>query len=57
MATLALMLAMVFCIAPSRAEDGYELWLRYYPLASEQAALYRHYESLKFRYAPGISSW
>jgi alpha-glucuronidase len=41
MATLAWMLAMVFCIAPSRAEDGYELWLRYHPLAPAQAALYR----------------
>lgn len=36
-----LMLAMLFCAAPSRAEDGYELWLRYHPLAPAQAALYR----------------
>jgi alpha-glucuronidase len=37
---LVLMLAMAFCIAAARAEDGYELWLRYHPLAPAQAALY-----------------
>ena len=41
--TLALMLAMLFCIAPSHAEDGYELWLRYHPLASAQAVIYRQH--------------
>ncbi|WP_233843850.1 alpha-glucuronidase family glycosyl hydrolase [Dyella sp. 2HG41-7] len=35
------MLAMALSTAPAHAEDGYELWLRYHPLATEQASLYR----------------
>ncbi len=41
-AVVALTLATFLCIAPARAEDGYELWLRYHPLAAEQATLYRN---------------
>jgi len=43
--TFVVILAMVFCAAPSRAEDGYELWLRYHPLEPTQATLYRQHVS------------
>ncbi|MFK2875357.1 alpha-glucuronidase family glycosyl hydrolase [Dyella lipolytica] len=36
-----LILATALCMAPAHAEDGYELWLRYHPLAAEQATIYR----------------
>ena len=32
--TLALILALAVCPAPARAEDGYDLWLRYAPIES-----------------------
>jgi alpha-glucuronidase len=40
-ASFLLMLVALLCAAPSRAEDGYDLWLRYRPLASEQVNIYR----------------
>ena len=40
-ATFALLLAALLCIAPTHAEDGYDLWLRYRPLAPSQAKLYQ----------------
>ena len=40
-ATFALLLAALLCIAPAHAEDGYDLWLRYRPLAPSQAKLYQ----------------
>lgn len=43
--TLILLLATILCAPPSRAEDGYELWLRYHPLAPAQARLYRTHAS------------
>ncbi len=36
LAGMALMLAAMSWMAPAHAEDGYELWLRYHPLAAEQ---------------------
>ncbi|HUB89828.1 MAG TPA: alpha-glucuronidase family glycosyl hydrolase [Dyella sp.] len=39
--TLILLLATIGYASPSRAEDGYELWLRYHPLPATQAAHYR----------------
>jgi alpha-glucuronidase len=36
-----LLLAALLCTAPTRAEDGYDLWLRYRPLAPAQAQLYQ----------------
>ena len=36
-----LLLAALLCVAPTRAEDGYDLWLRYRPLAPSQAKLYQ----------------
>jgi len=44
-AAIMLMLAIALCIAPVHAEDGYELWLRYHPLATEQANIYRSHAS------------
>ena len=41
LAALTLTLATLLCMAPTHAEDGYELWLRYHPLAPEQMMLYR----------------
>jgi alpha-glucuronidase len=41
-AVVMLIMAMVLHMAPARAEDGYELWLRYHPLAVEQANIYRN---------------
>ncbi|GGA50413.1 xylan alpha-1,2-glucuronidase [Dyella nitratireducens] len=41
-AIVTLMLAMISCASPSRAEDGYELWLRYHPLPPAQVTLYNH---------------
>jgi alpha-glucuronidase len=40
-ALFMLIVAAVLHTAPARAEDGYELWLRYHPLAAEQANIYR----------------
>lgn len=45
LAMLALLLATVLCPRPAHAEDGYDLWLRYHPLAPEQAKLYRNHAS------------
>jgi alpha-glucuronidase len=42
LAMLALLLA-VACVRPARAEDGYELWLRYRPITAVQAQGYRPY--------------
>ena len=44
-ATLVLLLTTICCASPSRAEDGYELWLRYHPLPTAQAARYRSHAS------------
>lgn len=43
--TLILMLTTLLCAMPTRAEDGYELWLRYHVLAPEQAKLYKDHVS------------
>jgi alpha-glucuronidase len=40
-AMFGLLLAALLCTAPTRAEDGYDLWLRYRPLAPSQATLYQ----------------
>jgi len=42
---LILMLTTLLCAMPTRAEDGYELWLRYHLLAPEQAKLYKDHVS------------
>ncbi|MGN6320490.1 MAG: alpha-glucuronidase family glycosyl hydrolase, partial [Dyella sp.] len=39
--TFTLLLTALLCTASTRAEDGYDLWLRYRPLAPAQAQLYR----------------
>ncbi|XRD86074.1 alpha-glucuronidase [Dyella acidisoli] len=39
------MLITLLCAAPTRAEDGYDLWLRYRLLAPEQAKLYQDHAS------------
>ncbi|GAB2572542.1 alpha-glucuronidase [Dyella jejuensis] len=36
-----LVLIALLCAKPAYSEDGYELWLRYHPLASTQATAYR----------------
>ena len=41
LATWMLMLTTFLCTAPVRAEDGYDLWLRYRLLAPEQVHRYR----------------
>lgn len=43
--TFFLMLATLLCAAPTRAEDGYDLWLRYRLLAPAQAKLYQDHVS------------
>jgi len=43
-AFVAVLLA-VFWIQPARAEDGYDLWLRYAPLKPESAQTYRRFAS------------
>jgi alpha-glucuronidase len=40
LASLALLLALCFAL-PARAEDGYELWLRYHPIEREHVGAYR----------------
>jgi alpha-glucuronidase len=40
-AACALLLAALLYTVPTRAEDGYDLWLRYRPLAPAQAQLYQ----------------
>lgn len=40
-AFLAGMLALLCCISPARAEDGYDLWLRYAPVGSSKVEGYR----------------
>ncbi|WP_424680819.1 alpha-glucuronidase family glycosyl hydrolase [Frateuria sp. YIM B11624] len=41
LAALAALLLAVACVRPARAEDGYDLWLRYRPIAAAQAQAYR----------------
>ena len=40
-----LLLVALMCTGMARAEDGYDLWLRYHPLASAQADTYRQQAS------------
>ena len=43
-AIVALLLVMLTCTASARAEDGYDLWLRYRPIADDaRAGTYRAY--------------
>jgi alpha-glucuronidase len=44
-ATLVLMLITMLGVTHVHAEDGYELWLRYHPLPSQQAKRYRDHVS------------
>ncbi|WP_425480193.1 alpha-glucuronidase family glycosyl hydrolase [Dyella monticola] len=39
--TMLVLAVICVCMAPLHAEDGYELWLRYHLLATQQAAIYR----------------
>jgi alpha-glucuronidase len=45
MAMLVLALVTMLGVTQVRAEDGYDLWLRYHPLPSEQAKHYRDHVS------------
>lgn len=40
-AAIALLCVSTLCAGPARAEDGYDLWLRYHALAPAQADTYR----------------
>jgi alpha-glucuronidase len=44
-AMVMLTAAVILCGRPVHAEDGYELWLRYHALATEQANTYRTHAS------------
>ncbi len=44
-ATTLLVVAAALCGPPAHAEDGYDLWLRYSPLAAERANAYRVFAS------------
>ena len=44
-AAAMLIVAVTLFTSPVRAEDGYDLWLRYHPLATEQANTYRSHAS------------
>ncbi len=45
LALSVLMFVAALCATQAFAEDGYDLWLRYRPLASEQAQTYRNQAS------------
>ncbi|RDS85660.1 alpha-glucuronidase [Dyella psychrodurans] len=40
-----MMLVIALSASPAHAEDGYDLWLRYRPLRTEQAAVFQHHAS------------
>ena len=42
---LVITVLLLLCIGPARAEDGYDLWLRYRPVAAGQADAYRGHAS------------
>ena len=44
-AAAALLLATIVAMRPARAEDGYDLWLRYRPLPTQQATAVRAHAS------------
>jgi alpha-glucuronidase len=43
--SFAFVIATLLCVAPTHAEDGYDLWMRYRLLAPEQVKLYGNHAS------------
>jgi alpha-glucuronidase len=43
--SFAVVIATLLCVAPTHAEDGYDLWMRYRLLAPEQVKLYGNHAS------------
>jgi alpha-glucuronidase len=43
--SLVVVIATFICATPTRAEDGYDLWMRYHLLAPEQVKLYSNHAS------------